>query len=240
MTNLKLHLSTALLLSIAFAPVTPAYAANSSQTIKITQPTQIPDVVLDPGSYVFSVEDHLQDRSIVRISTFNNEKHYLVLAVSNPETGKGTPKPGVVMFPSGTDKEQAIKGWNGLQFVYPKLEAVKITNVSGSPVMAVDPAYDKLPSDLSPDDMKVVTLWLLAPKTVTPDHHGEGVTANKYASVKKQGDTVGSLHNGSETQVASTRHLPKTASNSFTLFFLGFAALFASLLLRTLRMRRDS
>ena len=48
--------------------------------------------------------------------------------------------------------------------------------------MAVDPSYDKLPSNLSADDMKVVTLWLLSPERVTADNTGQGVKAAKYVA----------------------------------------------------------
>ena len=67
-----------------------------------------------------------------------------------------------------------------LEFVYPKLEAVKLTDDSTQPVLAVDPTYDKLPSNLSADDMKVVTLWLLSPERITADNVGKGVKAVKY------------------------------------------------------------
>ncbi len=69
-----------------------------------------------------------------------------------------------------------------LEFVYPKLEAAKISRESGESVLAADPESDKLPVNLSADDTKVVTLWLLSPKRVTADHRGEGLTAEKYES----------------------------------------------------------
>jgi hypothetical protein len=63
--------------------------------------------------------------------------------------------------------------------VYPKLEAAKITGDTGEAVLAVDPESDKLPANLPPDDMKVVTLWLLSPERVEAGHHGVGLKAAK-------------------------------------------------------------
>lgn len=81
--------------------------------------------------------------------------------------------------------------------------------------MAVDPESDKLPANLSPDDMKVVTLWLLSPERVEAGHHGVGLKAAKYQAASAQ-----------------RRHLPQTASNLYWLALLGTLFLGSSLLVR--------
>lgn len=165
-------------------PFTNARAANSDQTVTLDHQLQIPGAVLKPGSYTFSVEDRMQDRAIVRIDAGKNT-YYIVLTVPNGKLPPSRTRNGLILFNSKDEKKQVLEGWmcpgcaSGLEFVYPKLEAAKITG-DGNSVLAVDPASDKLPANLSADDMKVVTLWLLSPKRITAEDHEKGVVAEKY------------------------------------------------------------
>lgn len=163
-------------------------AADTSQNVNIQNDVKIPGASLKAGAYAFSVEDRLADRAIVRITNpQDTNEHYLLLAVPNPKLSSGA-SGSVTFFRAGSDHGQALKAWScsdctaPLEFVYPKLEAVKITDDSTEPVLAVDPSYDKLPSDLSADDMKVVTLWLLSPERISADNVGQGVKAAKYSA----------------------------------------------------------
>lgn len=165
---------------------TPAQNATESQTVSLSEKLQIPGATLKPGEYTFVIEDRLQDRAIVRITAQDQSKHFLVLTV--PSSNLGQPgSDGLVRFRSDS-AHQVLRGWactgcaSALEFVYPKLEAVKLTDQSTEPVLAVDPTSDKLPANLSPDDMKVVTLWLLSPERITASNKGKGVKAEKYAS----------------------------------------------------------
>lgn len=169
-----------------------AYAQNTGegQNVTLSQKVKIPGASLKPGSYTFSIEDRLQDRAIVRITSQADNKHYLVLTVPSeklPAAGGD----GLVRFTTSNGKDEVLRGWAcpgcspNLEFVYPKAEAAKLTDETAEPVLAVDPTYDKLPANLSPDDMKVVTLWLLTPEQITASNKGKGVKAEKYASAKQ-------------------------------------------------------
>jgi sortase A len=82
---------------------------------------------------------------------------------------------------------------------------LKITAETGQAVLAVDPAFDKLPDSLSPDNMKVVTLWLLSPERVTPDRRGSGLKVAKYeASPATRASPIGGNGN---TVIAGHRDL---------------------------------
>lgn len=182
MRNLPVLFATFLFSSAALL------AAETSQNVNIQNEVKIPGASLKAGTYAFSVEDRLADRAIVRITNpQDTNEHYLLLAVPNPKLSSGA-SGSVTLFQAGSDRGQALKAWNcsdcsaPLEFVYPKLEAVKITDDSTEPVLAVDPSYDKLPSDLSADDMKVVTLWLLSPERISADNVGQGVKAAKYSA----------------------------------------------------------
>ena len=182
-----------------------ALFGQDSQTITLDHELQIPGKTLKPGQYTFTVEDRLEDRAIIRITKGNGDEHELVLAVPSDRLNKGE-HGKLVFFPAANSDQQILQGWmcpacqSALEVVYPKDEAVKITGESAKPVMAVDPTYDRLPENLSPDDMKVVTLWLLSPKEVTPEGKGKGVEAAKYADIR----------NAQRTQTASASPQPAT------------------------------
>lgn len=227
------------------------FAASQNQVVQLKNSVTIPEGNLEPGAYTFAVEDRLSDRGIVRVSNSDGSKHYLVLAVpaSQPIAVEAN---GLSYFTSSKDGSQTIRAWkcpdcrSALEFVYPKLEAVKITAETGKAVLAVDPDYDKLPPNLSPDDMKVVTLWLLSPKRVE-NNTGEGVNAEKLASVERpaSGDQKAASPSGQAGGSASAGlvaanhrpRLPKTASNSFSFVLYGMILLIGALLLRFWRIR---
>ena len=140
-----------------------ALAADGTQTVRVKTALKIPEATLAPGQYKFAVEDRLQDRAIVRIESVGGSSHYLVLAVPVAKT-KGTQAGSLILYHSAAGAtEQSLKAWScpgcaaPLGFVYPKAEAAALTDESAEPVLAVDPSYDKMPANLSSDDMKVVT-----------------------------------------------------------------------------------
>ena len=113
----------------------------------------------------------MADRAIVRISnTQDPAEHYFVLTVPDPKVSVDA-NDHLAYF-KGANSVEPVRAWQcgdcaaPLEFVYPKAEAVKLTDDNAETVMAVDPSYDKLPSNLTQDDMKVVTLWLLSPKQI--------------------------------------------------------------------------
>ncbi len=200
-------------------------AQNTTQNVRLDQELQIPGDVLKPGNYTFSVEDTMRDRAIVRIENADKEKHYLVLAVPNTKPLGEAVQNGLILFQSKNDKKQVLKGWacpgcaTSLEFVYPRLEAAKITADSGESVLAVDPESDKLPVKLGADDMKVVTLWLLSPKRVTAEDKEKGVVAKKYKAPQSNAATTTETAEvtpgavSSETASAAPNMAQRTSAN---------------------------
>jgi hypothetical protein len=221
------------------------YAGNERQNILINEDLQIPGVVLAPGKYALSVADQLYDRSIVQISRLGRNESYLVLAV--PSAGAKSDKSGgLAFFRRSFDGKSALRRWGGLEFVYPKAEAVKITGDSGQTVLAVDPASDKLTGHLSPADMKIVTLWAVSPIQVTAENRGVGVTAAKYASANDSSATLSIPLTASSApvQVDNVRghrvikKLPKTASSNYSYLLYGVILLSAAAGMRSFRVRQ--
>ena len=151
--------------------------------------------------------------------------------------------------------------------MYPKPEAVKITDASAQTVLAVDPAHDKLPDNLSADDMRVVTLWSLTPERISPDRTPENVASYKApvqtssydvanrikpakyikpsaapmvaAATAPRSPTVSESRTASQAAPPATgrQRLPETASNIPLLALCGFACLIGGFALRITRPR---
>jgi hypothetical protein len=220
--------------------------AESQQVISIQSALTVPDATLQPGKYQFAIEDQLSDRAILRISAVDSGSHYLVLAVPNKNLGTAT-STGIVTFRNGSGDGSVLRGFEcaecktKFEVVYPKPQAAKILADSGQPVVAFDPTYDKLPSNLSQDDMKVVTLWLASPQKVTADNRGEGVDLAKLADARPATQTAAaatperSSHPRSAGHVAARRALPKTAGSEFTYAAGGFILMLLGLAVRRSR-----
>ncbi len=205
-----------LLLVTCMLPFSTLQADEQGQNVTLNENLQIPGANLKPGTYNFSVEDRLADRAIVRISDAQDaNEHYLLLAVPNSKLA-ATGSNHLLYFKSGSNGRQALRAWKcascaaTLEFVYAKLEAVKITDDSTEPVLAVDPASDKLPSNLSADDMKVVTLWLLSPERITPDNVGQGVKAAKYSPEPNQAKQEQAAQNTNPAAAPTVPAIPAT------------------------------
>jgi hypothetical protein len=209
--------------SLAIVPAVSAPGADANvQFITLTHSLQVPGEVLKPGAYTFTLEDRLSGRAIVRIANSTNSDHRLLLAVPSANIN-AHPTNGLVLFHSQDSDQQVLRAWQcpgcakPLELVYPKAEAARITADTGETVLAADPSYDKLPSDLSPDDMRVVTLWLLSPERVA-NNRGVGLKAAQY--------------------VPGGPNLPQTASNTYSFFVASLILLLGFLALRVSRMRR--
>lgn len=217
------------------------WAAPETQTIQIEQTLQIPGATLKAGEYTFSIEDRMRDRAILRITAADSDKHYLLLTAPSDKLG-GAGANGLVFFRSEAGNKEILRGWAcpgctmPLELVYPKAEAAKITQESGEAVLAVDPEYDKLPTDLSADDMKVVTLWLLSPKRITANNRGQGVAAVKYAGVETPPVETAQTQAPAAPAVQQPR-MPKTATNTFELALWGLLLTAAGLGLAASRRR---
>jgi hypothetical protein len=196
---------------------------SDSQTVAVERSLQIPGAVLTPGQYTFSVEDRISGRAIVRIERGGTAEHHLLLTVpsSRIKTGAGG---GIVLFKASGPSNQILRAWScqgcgkALEMVYPKLEAAQITADTGQSVIAADPAYNRLPTNLSADDMKVVTLWLLSPERVS-NHRGIGLRAAQYAQPVADRTL--------ETADAAASGLPQTASNNYSFGATGIVFLAA-------------
>lgn len=128
------------LFGAAFAPTMLADQWNKRTILTINEPVQVPNKVLQPGTYVMKLLDSPSNRNIVQIFD-QNEQHLIttVLAIPNyrlQPTGKT--QFGFWETPAGQPK--ALRSWFypgdnfGQEFAYPKNEAMQIAAANNQPV----------------------------------------------------------------------------------------------------------
>ena len=152
----------ALAVLIALAPVTArADDYDKKTTITIDQPTEVPGIVLAPGTYVIKLLNSSSNRHIVEIM---NEKmdHLYALTFAVPAE-KVEPKGRTVLtFYEGTKgRPQAMRRWfwpgetEGQEFVYPKHQAAEISARTKENVPEGDlPTVKESGQSLIPDNAK--------------------------------------------------------------------------------------
>ena len=204
----------------------PADPTDLKAKFNVTEQTQVPGLVLQPGAYSIHVVDHLSDRLIVRIDGPSNQHSTFLGLPNNGLPKKGT---GIVTFNAGADGNAAARGFSfpggpGVEFVYPKADAVALAKLNSTKVVAIDPASEGKVSapNLSKDDMEVVTLWTLSATTVGSAE--PSIKAERYQQ-------VASNHKPAVGKPVVAR-LPHTGSYLPVTALLGIMALFGAGALR--------
>ncbi len=166
-----------------------------SADFKVSQMTAVPGKTLAPGEYSIRVLDHLSDRYILRVDSANGAGHTLFIGIpSTSLSGKGE-----IAWQTPAEGAQYIRGWKfaslpPLEFAYPKNDAVAVAKANGAQVPAIDPESDDMVSaaNLSPDEMHIVTLWLLTPTAVGPKAPA-GIQAKRLTELASARKPTGKL-----------------------------------------------
>lgn len=140
MKRLVIPLALAFLCVLA---VPGAWAQKDWRTpLHLTQPTEIPGMTLAPGDYVVKVTDTQQTRSIVQfLNPAETEVIATVLAVPLRHVNP-VEETEFTYFQRAAGHPQAMKTWTypgehfGVEFVYPKAEAIIIAEEVKEPVYA--------------------------------------------------------------------------------------------------------
>jgi len=152
-----------LLLSGAIASHIQAQTFNKQTKITFSGPVAVPGKVLTAGKYTFTILDSFGNREVVQI--WNADKTELIttiLAIPNALL-KPADETIIEFHERPADRPIAIKAWfypghsHGIEFVYPKEEAVQLAKVENEPV----PAEETLPT---PSTMKTVPLVAVTPQ----------------------------------------------------------------------------
>ncbi len=161
-------------------------AQTAASTFSIAKKTQIPGEILKPGSYSIAVLDHLSDRMVVRVENTEGKRQTVFLAV--PKHGvAGVGATGAVIWKADLNGVPAMRGFafsqgNEVEFVYPKAVAADLAKANADRVIAMDPQSEGRPAlrKMSPEDMKMINLWMLSLTTVGPSDKTPAIEAQRY------------------------------------------------------------
>jgi hypothetical protein len=186
-----------------------AQTFNKRTTVTFNQPVAVPGQVLPAGTYTFTILDSFGIRNIVQI--WNEDKTNLIatiLAIPNYRL-EPTGETVIEFSERPANQPQALKAWfypghgHGIEFVYPKREAIQIAQASNEvvPAEAVEP---------TPSTLKTVPLI-----AVTPEQKEEPIAeAIQTTPAAKTAEPV-----------AVAKELPRTASLTPLIALLGALSL---------------
>jgi hypothetical protein len=190
--------------------------------LTISEPTEIPGMVLEPGNYIVQVVNTKQTRYVVQFLSGDGSKNITtVMAVPNYRVNITDGSP-FTYFQRAAGAPQALKDWFyvgnnfGIEFVYPKETAVRIAQASKEEVYMA-------PSAKPETTEQVVTVSPELKEAPLPPP-----PAPKPATVVAQAAPP-------PPPPPAPRTLPKTSTNLGLLALAGMAALGAATTLKLVR-----
>ena len=160
LTRLFLAIGSLAFLGLTFVPRTWASEFDKRTVLTVHEAIQVPNTVLQPGTYVVKVLDSMGNRNIVQI--FNADETELIttiLAIPN-ERLTVTDKSAFEFWETPPGQPKALRawfypGWNwGQEFAYPKVKAVAIAAAAKTEVPSTEA---KAPEELKKAEVVEVT-----------------------------------------------------------------------------------
>jgi LPXTG-motif cell wall-anchored protein len=223
---MKRRLAFSLLAAAAAALLSVSARADTAwrAPLVIGEPTEIPGAVLQPGRYLVKVLDTQETRKVVQF--LNADETAVVATAMAIPTYRVTPaeQNEFVYFQRAEGQPQALKSWiypgnnYGVEFVYPKAEAVALAQARHQDVYSAPSAKPeaKEPVVAISPELKEKPVEVKAPPPPAPTAVPAPPPAPAEPAPKK------------------AKRLPKTGSELPLLALAGFAALAAGSALRIL------
>jgi len=258
---LRIGALTAFVVSLAPLP-TKADDFDKKTIVTFSQPTEVPGIILQPGTYVIKLIKSPSDSAQRHIVEVMNEKmdhlYALTWAVGAEKVGQSGKT--VMTFYEGTGgRPQAIRKWfwpgdvTGIEFLYPKAQAAQIAAATNQKVAEGNlPAVAESGQSLTPDNAKGITLQSQNERTpaATPFTANAAepppvaapvvIAQNTPAPspVAPTADTVQpNLKADSSTANSSDTTLPQTASQGPLIGVIGMISLAGAILIGFVRRR---
>src|SRR6266852_4677326 len=136
-------LSVVALFSVSLTMPLKADQWNKKTVLTVKETIQLPNTVLQPGTYVFKLADSLSDRHIVQI--FNADQSQIIatiLAIPNYRL-QPTGKSDFRFWETPAGNSKAMRAWFypgdnfGQEFAYPKMKSIEIAKITKTPVPAI-------------------------------------------------------------------------------------------------------
>ncbi len=166
------HLAALCTAGIAIAiAVSTANADERDKKTKVTisEPVEVPGVVLEPGTYVFKLVESSNDRHIVIIKNEReNHTYATIFAVPNYRV-RPTGKSVISFWETPAGQPHALRAWfypgdyYGQEFLYPKTRVTEINQVASQQV-------PEAPADVQPvEPQPTVAETTPAPEAAAPE-----------------------------------------------------------------------
>ena len=144
LTRVFLAIGSLALVGLAFIPRSWASESDRKTVLTVDKAIQVPNAVLQPGTYVLKLLDSPGNRNIVQI--FNADETELIttiLAIPNQRL-EVTEKSAFQFWETPPGQPPALRSWfypgwsSGQEFAYPKIKAVAIAAVSKAEVPSTE------------------------------------------------------------------------------------------------------
>jgi hypothetical protein len=129
-----------------FNPALKADEYNRQTVITISQPLEVPGVVLVPGTYVMRLFNSSSDRHIVQFMTEDRKQQLALTFAVSAERIRPTGKTVLTMYEGTRDAPPALRTWFypgdvvGQEFLYPHEQALRISARTKTTVPEVETA----------------------------------------------------------------------------------------------------
>ena len=152
MKNYLLRIALVAIVGIAGVGIVTADQWDKKTVITIDEAVQLPNAVLQPGTYVLKLNDSQSNRHVVQVFD-KDEKHLIttILAIPNMRL-QPTGKSVFAFWEVPAGKPKALRAWFypgdnfGQEFAYPKNEAAQITASNSDSTV---PINDAQPEELT-------------------------------------------------------------------------------------------
>jgi len=136
---------------------------NKKSTLTSSHAIEFPGIVLDPGTYVISVKEGTETRSIVEVRNQDESEVLATLLAVPDHEQRPDENMEFVFFTAADGAPQPVRTWFfsgdliGLEFVYPKTRAKEIAKTTDTHVMASNAANkDEVIVAVTPNGNEVV------------------------------------------------------------------------------------
>src|ERR1700730_6934311 len=150
---------TALVTLIPTSSIADDY--DKKTIVTIDQPTEVPGIVLTPGTYVIKLLNSSSNRHIAEILNEKMDHLYALTFVAAAERVKPKDKSVVTFYEGSNGRPQALRKWfwpgdtTGQEFLYPKEQAADISARTKHKVPEGEIPTDKESGQsLTPDNAK--------------------------------------------------------------------------------------
>ena len=248
---------------VSLAPPSIVADENDKKTVvKFSQPTEVPGIVLQPGTYVIRLLDSSSNRHIAEIMNERMDHLYTLTFTAAAERAQRTGKPVLTFYEGKNGQPQAIKRWywpeeiDGIEFLYPKAQAAKIAAATNEKVAEGNlPTVAESGQSLTPDSANGLTLQSQdeTKPAATPFTARAAEPAAKQPPVviaqntppppqtSPAADTAQSNSPADSSNAnSSDKTLPQTASNLPLIGLIGIVSLAAAILMASVRRSRSS